>query len=430
VEVATVHAESEAHDKAGGLWQLIRRDAFLLTLSNLIIVAVQIGFRGILLADLSPSSYGRLSLVLSIYNSAWIIGSSGLPNSVARFIAIAGKGDDTPIVVAALRAAAVPLLLAAVGTGVVSGAVLHSPAAAIFGAIGVTGLLLSLVAMGILRGRHRTGLAALILPIAASVELASVLALPALSGGLTEELAFTAFTLGNIAGCGAGIFLVMRTNTRTARPRHQPPSAKSLLGFSLWVALATGAVSILPLAVRLAASLDSYATVALADVALVLFSVPQRLGSIIVLAVTPHASKQLAGGRGRVRLDLSARDHLVVFAPFALMAAIVWATPLMDQVFATLGKPEYAGSAPYLALALLAAGPRILYGMAEGLLVAHGAGRFLATSAAGVAGVATLLAFASVALGSPIGAFWVFAAASWATYGLALRKVRALGRNP
>ena len=116
----------------------------------------QLGFRGILIAALLPGQYGRLALLFAVYNTLWIVGASGLPNAVARCLAINPPGCDSAIVAAALRAAAGPVLIAALALAIVADLLLHSPLALVLAPLGLISLVYSLLAMGVLRGRGRS----------------------------------------------------------------------------------------------------------------------------------------------------------------------------------------------------------------------------------------------------------------------------------
>lgn len=396
------------------------------------IVIAQLCFRSILVIALAPAVYGRLSLILSVYNTVFIIGASGLPNSVARYIAVSNRAQDSAIIRSAVWAGAWPTAIAAVIVATVSAVLLRSPLAFLFAAIGLSSLVYSLLATGILRGRGRMALAASILVIAAIGEVAP-LAVLWLSGlGVTPLSAFGVFCLGNLIGLIAGIVCTVRTSPRAAETSPSAeggllssvPSSRELLGFSLWLGAATVAVAIMPLIMRSIAVIDSYAVVAVVDVTLVLLSIPQRLGVVIVQAVIPHATRALR--TGNVDLTISRREHLVLIVPFALTAAFIAFTPTIGWVFTLLGRPGYAKSAPYLALALLAGPPRILYGLVQGVLVAHGEGRFLARNAWTITTAATVTMLAAALLGSILIAFVVFVVACWAIYINGLRRINQL----
>src|SRR5690606_15113169 len=69
----------------------VARDVMWLGAATALFAVEQLVFRAITLADLPVSEYGRLSLVLSIYAVLMMIGASGVPNTVARFVA--GRQD-------------------------------------------------------------------------------------------------------------------------------------------------------------------------------------------------------------------------------------------------------------------------------------------------------------------------------------------------
>ena len=412
------------------MWRRARRDVVLLGAGNVGVVIAQLGFRSLLVTLLAPAAYGRLSLVLSIYNTVWILGASGLPNSVARYIATAAPKDDPAIIRSAVRAGIWPTAIAAVFVAVVSGLLLNSPLAFLFSIVGLTSLVYSLLCMGILRGRGRIVPAASIMPIAGASEFI-LLALVLLAGlSVTTLSAFGVFCVGNFIGLLVGIILTSRTAPRLAPTAAPPvegelstvPSSRQLLGFSLWLGAATVGVALLPLAVRLAAAFDSYTVVAMVDIALVLFTIPQRIGSVIVSAVVPHATR--AQHRGDGALMISRRENFVAIFVFALPAAVVIFTPIVGWVFGLLGRPEYAGSAKYLALALLAGPARVLYGVVEGVLVARGEGRFLAVNSLSIALVGSASILIAAALGSVTVAFSLFAISGWAIYVFGLRRVK------
>lgn len=428
-------ASASAHDdvdNSPSIWRRIRRDVLLLGAGSVGAVATQLVFRSLLIAVLVPASYGRLSLVLSIYNFILIIGASGLPNATARYIAVITPADDSAIVRSAFRAGAWPTTIAAVLVAAASGLILNSPLAFLCGAVGLSSLVYAAITVGILRGRGRIGSAASIMSIGGVGEVTLLLALLLSGLGVTLLSAFGIFCLGNVIGLVAGIVFTRRTaprrvpSTETARgvALSTVPSSRQLLGFSMWLGAATVGVAILPLVVRLAAVLDSYTAVAIVDVALVLLSVPLRMGTVIVSAVVPHATRALS--KGFESMTISRREQLIVIIPFVVAAIVIFFSPIVGWLFDSLGRPEYAKSAVYLALALLAGPARVLYGLVEGVLVAHGEGRFLAFNSLSIAVVASGTILAAAALGNMVIAFTVFVVACWAVYACGLQRIRHL----
>jgi O-antigen/teichoic acid export membrane protein len=414
---------------------LVRRDALLLGAGNIVVIVLQLCFRGILVVALAPVDYGRLSLILSIYNTVWIIGASGLPNSVARYIAVANTKQDSAIIRSAVIAGAWPTVIAATVVSGVSALLLSSPWAFVLAAMGLPGLVYSLLTMGILRGRGRMMSAATVMPIAAVGEVAPLTILWLSGAAITPLSAFAVFCLGNVIGLGVGVALTVRSSPgRTSRSNLSDgtlasvPTPRGLLAFSAWLAVATLGVAALPLVIRSAAAIDSYTTVAIIDVALILLAVPQRVGVVLVHAVVPHATRAL--GEGNKNMAISRREHLLMIAPFALAAGIVAFTPLVGWIFGLLGRPEYSDSARYLTMALLAGPARILYGLVEGVLIAHGESRFLALTSLAIAAVSGVAIVAITLLGSVEVAFAVFVASFWLIYLVAFARVTKLTTIP
>jgi O-antigen/teichoic acid export membrane protein len=433
LQTAGMPPRASADDAAGSasvsIWRRVRRDIVLLGAGSVGIVVAQLVFRSILVTTLSPNAYGHLSLILSLYNTVLIVGASGIPNGASRYIAAVAPGDDRPIVSSSIRATAWPTLVAAAITAVVSGVLLKTPMAALLAAAGLSSLVYSVLATGILRGRGRVVAAASILPVAAVSEVTLLLGLRVSWLPFTPNSAFAVFCVGNCIGLVAGIVCVVRTNPpRTPEVRlprgTEPgsvPSPRQLLGFSVWLAVATAAVALLPLIMRIVAVIDSYTVVALIDVSLVLLNIPQRMGAVIVQAVVPHATRAL--GTDHANVTISRREHAFLIIPFVVGAAVVAFTPLLGSLFDLLGKSGYGKSADYLALALLAGPARILYGLVQGILIAHGDGRFLARNAWSVTIVASMAMLVATLLGSTITAFGAFVVASWVIYFVGLARI-------
>lgn len=414
------------------IWRHIRRDVVLLGAGTMGTVFAQLCFRSILVVALIPVDYGRLSLILSIYNTVWIIGATGLPSTAARYIAIAAPFDDLAVIKAVVRAGCWPTLFASVVVAVAAGIILSSLAASLIAAIGLICLIYSALTMGILRGRGRIGSAASVMPSAGFCEVLLLVILWRSGLGVSDLSALAIFCSGNVVGLFVGVFHTVRTtpmqldHTANSKGRgHQTvPTSRQLLGFSMWLSVATICMGGMPLVMRSAAAINSYTVVAIVDIALVLFTLPQRIGVVIVSAVVPHASR--AVDRGSRVSAISFREHIFLVVPFALVAAIASFTPFVGWIFELIGRPEYGQSADYLALALLAGPARVLYGLVEGMLVAHGEGRFMALNALSIASVAAILIVVASILGSMLAAFAIFAIDFWVIYLSGLRRVRRL----
>jgi O-antigen/teichoic acid export membrane protein len=421
--------KTQSHDREPqSIWRRIRGDALLFGGGNVGIMAAQLGFRAILIATLVPAEYGRLTLILTIYNTIWIIGASGVPSSVARYIALISPAPDSSIIRSATKAAAIPTIVAATSVAIIAGIILSSPAASLFAVGGLVSLVYSLLTVGILRGRGSMGLAVLVMLVAAAGEVVPLAILWRSGVGVTPLSAFGVFCAGNVIGLFTGVFLTIRTRPRGTSTKEiaapKTPSPRELLGFSMWLGAATIGVALLPLVVRSAAAFQSYTAVAVIDVAILLLSLPQRVGAVILMAVVPHAARSL--DKGDVTLTISRREHAFIVLPFILAAGVVAFTPIVRAFFDTVGHPVYAKSGVYLALALLAGPARILYGLVEGVLIAHGEGRFLAVNAGVITIVAAGLIFTASALGHTVIAFVVFVAAFWLIYIVAFSRTGQL----
>jgi O-antigen/teichoic acid export membrane protein len=422
-------AGGDPGDASVSIWRRVRRDFILLGAGSMGIVIAQLLFRSILVTALAPSAYGHLSLILSVYNTVMIIGASGIPNATSRYVAAVAPGDDRSIVSSAIKATTWPTLLAAAITAVASGVLLGTPMAAVLAAAGLSSLVYSLLTTGILRGRGHVVAAASILPVAAFSEVTLLLGLRFSWLPFTPNSAFAVFCIGNCVGLVAGVVLTIRTRPARTPEIQLPrgtepgsvPSPRQLLGFSVWLASATAAIALLPLIMRAVAVLDSYTVVALIDISLVLLNIPQRVGAVIVQAVIPHATRALHTGSASV--TISRREHVLLIVPFAVAAGVVAFTPLLGSLFHLIGKPGYAKSADYLALALLAGPARILYGLVQGILIAHGDGRFLSRNAWSIGIVASIAMLGATLLGSTTAAFGIFVIASWAVYLVGLLRV-------
>lgn len=415
--------------RAGSLWTAIRRDVGLLAAGNVVVLALQLAFRAVLVVALLPVDYGRLSLVLAVYNTIWIVGASGVPSVLAREVALIAPGDDRPVLRAALIAALAPVAVSAVAAAVVSGLLLESPSSALLAGVGLAGLIYSLLAMGILRGRGRVAFSATVMPVTAAGELLPLLAMLAVGVTITPADAFASFCAGNVVGLAWGAGLVRRTmpGRSAGAPVRRFVAARELLGTSAWLAAATLSVAALPLLMRSAAALDSYAAVAVVDIAILALALPQRLGTVVLFAVVPHAAR--GARRGERPPSISWREHLIVI-PFLLLAVFVWTAPASLGLARLSGHAAYASAGAYVALALVAGPARILYGLAEGILIALGHGRFLAAASFSASALAAPAMFAAAAAGSTILAFAVFVVALWSIYLLAWgRLVRAVASS-
>lgn len=415
---------SETRPPRRGLLQILWKDVLLLGAGNVGYAVGQLVFRSILIVTLVPAEYGRLTLLLSIYNTVWLVATGGLPDGVARHLAIARPEQDAATTHAVFKATLWPTAIGALAMGGISAVMLDSVWAGFVGAIGLASLVYASVTIGILRGRLRIGAASSVMPVTALGEALPLAALVMLGLGVTTLSAFSAFCLGNVVGLAVGLALVIKTKPAVEAEQERPGSIitpRQLLGFSFWLAIAATGMALLPLAARLAASLDSYLEVAIVDIALVVFAVPQRLGALMVAAMAPHASRSIhfKGAAHRI----SRREQLLTVAPFLIAAAVLAFTPLVSTVADAIGRPEYSRCGTYLSLVMLAGPARVLYGVAAGILIGHADAKFLALTVTAVTICAATLMFAAAALGEVTVAFAVLIPAFWAIYLILLYRL-------
>jgi O-antigen/teichoic acid export membrane protein len=267
------------------------------------------------------------------------------------------------------------------------------------------------------------------MPVAALAELLllACLLLPFFGLRLTEVSAFGTFCFGNVIGLAFAAMVVVRTTPRARADQTaavETPSGRQLLGFSLWLAGAAAGIAALPLIMRLAAALDSYTQAAIVDLALVIFNVPQRAGSIIAMAVIPHASQ--AAGKERMALRLTRPQQAIAVVPFVALAIVFAATPVMEWLADAIGRPEYEQSAKYAALVMLAGPARVLYGLSTGILIGHGRARFLCLTVLTVLILSSAVIIVTASQGDTLVAFGVFVAAIWALYLVTFSRAQKL----
>src|SRR2546423_1378121 len=66
------------------MWRRVGRDSLILVGSQLGLVVFQLAYRGLAIHDVSVSNYGRVGLLLAIFNGVTVIGAYGVPTSTAR----------------------------------------------------------------------------------------------------------------------------------------------------------------------------------------------------------------------------------------------------------------------------------------------------------------------------------------------------------
>src|SRR5439155_10618343 len=102
------------------------------------------------------------------------------------------------------------------------------------------------------------------------------------------ELVLASFYAGNFAAMATGSFVARRWFRRKATPddeRDRDATPRGILAFSSWLSAANLAVMMLLILPRVALAHWSYREVAFFDLALLVYSLPQRLRSSFLVAV-------------------------------------------------------------------------------------------------------------------------------------------------
>jgi len=423
--------QSEAPHQPRAHVRALARDLGFLGAGMMLFAVQQLLFRTLALATLPASDYGRLSLVLSVYGVVILVGAMGMPDVIVRTLAPLrpeNVDDEIAAINAAIRASAGPTMLAAALAAGVALAVLQEPLSAVLVALGVTCWVYSLVAAGVFRGRGQVRRAASVQPLAGAMQCLGAIGLAAFEA-LSTSTAIAVFVLGHFTALGVSARWLVRDNQSINAYIGRPPSTPDhapipadLLRASAWLGAGMFLTAMLPVVIRAAAALDSYATVAAVDVALTLVAMFQRLGGIVLQALLPHHARATKFNASSPAVSL--RVALLTSAPFLLLGLVASSTSAPSDLLSLVGASELTEVGPYLGLALLAAPSRLLYGVAQSRLIARDEPHFLAMNALTTTGAGAVMILALAQSGSVLAAFACFAAMSWAQLGLCERRLR------
>ena len=368
------------------MWRRIGRHSLIFAAGAFAAALLQIAFRLVAVHVLPLASYGRAALLLSVFNGLLWIGYCGVPMTLTRLAArYENPSLDFPLLGAGVKAVFVPTMLAATGTGVATVVVTDSLPLALFAGAGTPPMVLSLLGAGFLRGRGFVVPAASIVPAIALAQLV-VLAAPNASGaGIGIGWVIASWVIGNVAGLVWSAVLVARYAQWPAeRPLPRAPELRPLgiLKYSVWLSVATLSVLALPIVARGALAGVSYEQVAYLDLALLIYSVPQRFTTSLVTALVPIAS---AAHARRVRVPIPGpTDALVLTGAVAALDAVLWRTHAVAHTLELAGLERYAAAENLVLIVLLAVPLDVLYGINAGLLAAFGRSRRLAFVASAV----------------------------------------------
>lgn len=407
------------------MWRKVGQDSAVFAGSALLMVALQVAFRLLSIHDLSPDDYGRAALLISIFNVAILLGNFGIPVAAARLSARStGRARGLGLLANATRAAVLPSAVSSIVLGGVTYAVTGSVLLGIVCAAGVPPMVVSVIYAGFVRGKGFVWRSAAVQPANAAAQLVVLLLVTALGLHVGVGWVLVSFCIGNVAALLLALVFVLGWVKQHHRKDGQPDaeaSPRRILAFSAWLSVANAAIVCLTILPRIALVHVSYAEVGIFDLALLIYSIPQRLTASLVMALIPAAASRQVKGR-RVAVP-AARDILVLTAACAALDALLWWTHVLRKVLIFGGLGGYTHAEPLLLIVLLAAPAELFFAINSGVLQAFGHSRRLAGLTLVVLAVSTALTPLAVALGSRFLA-GLLALDYWALY-LGSRRVSA-----
>jgi len=349
------------------------------------------------MAELSLADYGRTALLISGFNAVTLLAAVGFPPETSRLAARARvfNGDTKAVLRVSLRAAASPAVAGAVLVGVGTYIVDATPRTAVVAFISLPPLVAAVVIAGYVRGIGSPTRGALIQPANFVGQLVALGVFISLYGTLTYRFVFDAFAIGNWCALLVAMLLLVGAHPLSGRPvtsgRGEAPlrySVREVLGASAWLTATAASVTLLPVFARAAGAVFSLQVVALIDVALLVFAIAERLGTVVTAGMIPAATERAASGA--VRMPSRAKKVMLAAGTAFFVVLLAW-TDAVPVLLAAFGLARYSAAEPFLLIVLLAAPARILYAVTIGAAVAEGRVRVLSLTA-GAVGLVTCVA--------------------------------------
>jgi O-antigen/teichoic acid export membrane protein len=395
------------------MWERVTRDASILALGALILVPLQLGYRLLALTSLDAEAYGRAALLLSIFQAALLIGHFSLHIPASRLAARVPADGRRSLAAGLLRASVGPGAVAAAGMALITFLVLASVEQAALAAVGMAALAFASIGAGFLRGVGRVWTAAAVLPFNGVVQLL-VLGVLVANGDSGTGQVLAAYYVGNIAAAALVVALLApglrRASTSTVEPEARPFSLLRAAGYLTIAAAAVGAVTVAPRAIL---ATHSYAQVAILDVALLAYTLWQRVTGSVFSAVVPARASVQDPGR---KLFIPGLGTAAVVTALAGVVAVALATtPWLEDAFVAVGLGEYSEAVPVGAVLLLAAPAELFLSITAGAIAGAGLDRTLAAICIGAL-VAQLVLFALVRGDDPVTYAAGVVLAYWAMY--------------
>lgn len=384
------------------MWGRVGRDSAIFGASAILMALLQVAFRLVAIHDLSLDSYGRVALLLSVFNGAVVFGNFGIPVAAARLAARStGLARGRELLRALTVSAILPCLLGGASLGAATYLITQSVWLAAACAVGVIPMVVSTVCAGFVRGKGLVWESASVQPTNAAGQLVMLCVVLATGTSVGVGWVMISFCIGNVVAFVLALVYIarwMRSPHSAESGRDYEAKPRRILAFSLWLSLSNAAVIALGIVPRIALAHVSYARVAAFDLALLLYSVPQRLIASIVIALIPAAAtRQLRGARITVP---SVWDAVALGAVVVVIDAVLWSTHALKNLLDAVGLSHYAAAEPVLLIVLLAAPAELLFALHAGILQAFGRSRRLAKTTLIVLAGSTLLAPLAVYLGA------------------------------
>jgi O-antigen/teichoic acid export membrane protein len=397
------------------MWRSVSRDSLIFFASACALVVFQFGYRYLSIDALSVANYGRVALLLSIFNGATVIGLYGIPATVSRLAARTnGHARDLGLLRAASIATIGPCALATIVMAGATYVVTRSSLDSLVAAVGVPPMIWAVLYSGFIRGKGLIWPAAAIQPANVVVQTVALLVMMAFGAKLSVGWVLASFYIGNFGAYGAAVLyrrLALRRAIQTNDELDPEATSRRILSFSMWLALANLAVLMLTIVPRIALAHSSYREVALFDLALLVYTIPQRLRSSFLIALLPVASVERKRG-ARITVPGNV-DLALVAVAFLALDGLLWATHMLRFIFVHIGMGSYTGAEPLLLIILLAGPAELFFGLNSGLLQAYGQSRRLCAVSVGVLCVSAALSLLTVSLGTwylacvLAGAYWL-----------------------
>jgi O-antigen/teichoic acid export membrane protein len=360
------------------MWRRVGRHSVVFTGSAVVMAVLQVAFRMVAVSGLTVSDYGRVALLLSVFNVALVVGHFSVPIAAVRLAALSGPRARDPLLLRRLASSAtLPAVVASLIVAAAGLAFTHDPSAAMLAALGMPPMVGAVIGAGYLRGKGLVGASALVQPANALAQLAVLAGVYLVRDRIDLVTVVAAFTVGNFAATALAVFFMVRWSRRassTSAPTVS--SAREIVHFSAWLTTANIGIYVFTVAPRLDLLVGSYREVAFFDLALLLYTLPSRLTASFVTALIPVATDVRSRGE---RVVVPSRLDLVVLGLVtAAIDLVLWLAGVPHRVLEIFGLRAYDSSAGLLLILLLGVPGELFFALHSALFQAFAMPRRLA----------------------------------------------------